>query len=245
MYFESGDHWGFDHVPSQLDTRDGIDEAGATDGDDTLTSLDGQGPLSSFSAIVYAQDQTGVDYNDQLALAAADPATGVAVWRNDDDTMSSEPAYIVGVSAESPTGGPMLSVSWEFGGFALDPLDPAASAADREALAAAYISVLVPVGTELVRGNCNGDGAGVNIADAIYLLGFLFPGPGGPNPIACRDACDANDDGMLNIADAIALLASLFGSPAIPLPLPNSASGCGLDPTDADPLDCGTAPGGC
>lgn len=246
MYFESGDHWGFAHVPSLLDGRDGINPASTADGNDTLTSLDGQGPLASYSAVVYSQDQAGVDYNDQLVLAAAaEPATGVAIWRNDDDTMSGEPNFIVGVLAQNPVGGRMLSCSFEFGGFGLDPLNPSASDPLREALAADYVGILAPVGTPFVRGNCNADLAGVNIADAIHLLGFLFPGPGGPNPITCRDACDSNDDGGINIADAISLLASLFGSPAVPLPSPNTTDGCGLDPTGADPLDCATAPGGC
>jgi len=245
MYFESGDHWAFAHEASLLDARDGIDETGSVDGNDTLTSLDGQGPLSALSAIVYSQDQAGVDYNDQLALSTTDPATGQAIWRNDDDTMTLEPDSIVGVLATSPTGGRMVSSSWEFGGFALDPLNPSASDPAREDLAAEYVGILVPTGTPFIRGNCNADLAGVNIADAVFVLGFLFPGPGGPNAITCSDACDANDDGGLNIADAVSMLASLFGSPAVPLPAPNAASGCGLDPTDADPLDCATAPGGC
>ncbi|MGE3965802.1 MAG: proprotein convertase P-domain-containing protein [Planctomycetota bacterium] len=87
-----------------------------------------------------------------------------------------------------------------------------------------------------IRGNCNGLDAGVNIADAVYLLGNLFPGAGTPNVLNCRDACDANDDGNINIADAVALLGSLFGSPAVPLPAPNGS--CGADPTNGDALDC-------
>jgi len=103
--------------------------------------------------------------------------------------------------------------------------------------------VVVP--TEFVRGNSNGLDDQVNIADAVYLLGHLFPSPGNPpNVLNCFDAGDANDDGAINIADAVALLGSLFGSPAVPLPLPNTASGCGEDPT-ADSLDCATATPGC
>lgn len=98
---------------------------------------------------------------------------------------------------------------------------------------------------EFIRGNCNGLDAGVNIADAVYLLGFLFPGGGTPNVLPCRDACDSNDDGNLNIADAVALLGSLFGSPATPLPAPNAAGGCGPDPTPMDALDCATNPPSC
>lgn len=83
------------------------------------------------------------------------------------------------------------------------------------------------------RGDCNDDGSR-DIADAIAVLGYLFPGAGGPVVLPCEDACDGNDDGSLNVADAIAVLNSLFGSPAVPLPPP---SACGPDPT-ADSLIC-------
>jgi len=90
---------------------------------------------------------------------------------------------------------------------------------------------------DFVRGECNGD-AQVNIADAVMLLGFLFPA-GTPPSLDCRDACDANDDGQLNIADVVALLSSLFGSPSMPLPPPTT---CGVDPV-VDALECVTSVG--
>lgn len=87
------------------------------------------------------------------------------------------------------------------------------------------------------RGDCNSDGQ-LNIADAVWFLANLFPGAGGPNRLACLDACDGNDDGLLNIADAVVLLSSLFGSPAAPLPAP--FPGCGTDPS-RDALSCATS----
>ena len=87
-----------------------------------------------------------------------------------------------------------------------------------------------PGGPEFQRGDTNDDG-NVNIADAIYLLGNLFP-TGAPNVLGCLDAADCNADSSLNIADAIALLAALFGAPPAPLPAPYP--GCG----DADLLGC-------
>lgn len=90
---------------------------------------------------------------------------------------------------------------------------------------------------EFIRGACNGDSM-INIADAITLLGFLFPGGGTPVTLLCLDACDANDDGSIDIADAVALLNSLFGSPAVPLPEPSS--GCGPD-VGVDMLTCDTS----
>jgi len=93
-----------------------------------------------------------------------------------------------------------------------------------------------------VRGNCNGLDASVNIADAIYLLGYLFPGAGTPNPLGCLDACDTNNDLGLNIADAVTLLSFLF-SGGIPLPPPNPATGCG--PDTGGSLGCNTSPPPC
>ena len=80
------------------------------------------------------------------------------------------------------------------------------------------------------RGDGNQD-AQLNIADAIFLLGYLFGG--GPAP-ACLDSADSNDDGKLDVADAISLLGYLFGG-AQTLPPPFET--CGQDPTD-DELDC-------
>jgi hypothetical protein len=82
------------------------------------------------------------------------------------------------------------------------------------------------------RGDVNADG-GLNIADAIAALGYVFGGAEAP---ACLDACDANDDGAVNVADAITILGHLFGDgSALPPPWP----GCGGDPT-ADVLTCGS-----
>ena len=95
----------------------------------------------------------------------------------------------------------------------------------------------IVLGGGFQRGECNSDGS-VNIADAITLLGFLFPGTT-PIVITCEDACDGNDDGGLNIADAIFLLNSLFGSQILPEP-----TTCGEDPTMGDALGCDVS-GGC
>ncbi len=80
------------------------------------------------------------------------------------------------------------------------------------------------------RGDCNIDGS-INVADAVYILSYLFAG--GDEP-ACKDAVDANDDGTINLADAVQVLAHLFaGSGDLAPPFDE----CGTDPTD-DALDC-------
>ncbi len=81
------------------------------------------------------------------------------------------------------------------------------------------------------RGDVNVD-AGVNIADAIKLLGHLFAHE--PAPL-CRDAADANDDGQLNIADAIKILGYLFTHGPMPDP---GAINCGPDPTPDQFPEC-------
>ncbi|MEM7163898.1 MAG: hypothetical protein AAF581_00455 [Planctomycetota bacterium] len=87
---------------------------------------------------------------------------------------------------------------------------------------------------QFVRGDCNVDNA-LNIADPVFLLGFLFPGPSGSNVLTCLDSCDANDDGALNIADSVALLSALFTGGMIPGP-----NTCGVDVDNSDSLDCAT-----
>ena len=89
-----------------------------------------------------------------------------------------------------------------------------------------------PPGTQFVRGDANNDG-GVNIADAIFLLGQLFIS--GSPTTTCDDSTDFNDDASVNIADAIFLLSALFTPTGTPPPAPNPD--CGDDPT-MDSLDC-------
>lgn len=89
---------------------------------------------------------------------------------------------------------------------------------------------LVPGTGGFVRGDCNGSG-GVDVADSIQLLSFLFRSAG---PLSCDDACDVNNDGSLDVGDAIFSLTFLFGNgpaPASPFPF------CG-DDSDLDSLDC-------
>ena len=82
-----------------------------------------------------------------------------------------------------------------------------------------------------IRGDATYDQS-VNIADAIFLLEYLFSG--GVFTV-CPDAADTNDDGTINIGDAINLLNYLFaGGETIPYPYP----GYGLDPTQDSLGDC-------
>ena len=62
-----------------------------------------------------------------------------------------------------------------------------------------------------ICGDAASDGA-INVADAVYLINYIFKG--GPPP-AIPDAGDANCDGSTNIADAVYLIDHVFqGGPA-------------------------------
>jgi hypothetical protein len=63
-----------------------------------------------------------------------------------------------------------------------------------------------------VRGDCNANRGVVDLSDSVELFTHLFISQ---RPIACSDACDANDDGRLDISDGIYILSFLFtGGPA-------------------------------
>ena len=81
------------------------------------------------------------------------------------------------------------------------------------------------------RGDTRADG-NVQLSDAVTLLQHLFFGS--PATLACADAADADDNGVLTIGDASTILGFLFTS-GRPLPAPFSA--CGGDPT-GDSLGC-------
>jgi len=81
------------------------------------------------------------------------------------------------------------------------------------------------------RGDANQTGD-LNIADALFTLGWLFTNGQAP---ACEDAADANDDGRVDISDPMTVLGFLFlGGVTLPPP----AAAPGVDPT-ADSLACG------
>jgi outer membrane protein assembly factor BamB len=56
------------------------------------------------------------------------------------------------------------------------------------------------------RGDANGDG-GIDIADVVYLINYLFTDGPAPQPL---EAADANSDGVVDIADAVYLINYLF-----------------------------------
>jgi hypothetical protein len=59
---------------------------------------------------------------------------------------------------------------------------------------------------EQLIGDANGDGE-INLADAVYLVNYLFIGGPPPDPL---EAGDANCDGEVNLADAVYIVNYLF-----------------------------------
>ena len=81
------------------------------------------------------------------------------------------------------------------------------------------------------RGDSNGDSF-VNLADAIFLIQYLFNASTEP---PCLEAGDANDDQFLDVSDSIFLINYFFLDGAAP-PAPFPA--CGTDPNGASGLPC-------
>ncbi|MFQ5655531.1 MAG: hypothetical protein ACE5GW_12480, partial [Planctomycetota bacterium] len=206
LYFEGGDHWGFGHVVSAMDDRDGILDA--FDGNDTFTAMDGLDSgagldMSAHQDVIYLQDQALSDWTDQITVATTEPEVNIAgaIWQLDD---ALGVPYVTGVAADTTTGADMVSASWEFGGYANG------DAAAQQALVTEYAGYLgggPPPGIPFIRADANGD-LSVNIADPVNMLSVLFV-PGTP-PLGCDDAGDANSDLAFNIGDPVYVLSSLF-----------------------------------
>jgi hypothetical protein len=85
---------------------------------------------------------------------------------------------------------------------------------------------------DFVRGDVDGSGGPLDLADALQVIGFMFLAS--PASLPCLDAADANDSGRVDIADGIYVLDFLFlGGMPPPPPFP----ACGTDPT-GDELSC-------
>lgn len=109
----------------------------------------------------------------------------------------------------------------------LDPMCSSACASDGCILGPIFDACA----TTYVTGDNNDDG-GVDVADAVTLLGQLFVP--GTDPSTCVAAGDANGDDTVDISDGIYLLSFLFvpGSPSPASPFPD----CG--PADPGGLGC-------
>lgn len=93
-----------------------------------------------------------------------------------------------------------------------------------------------PSNRDFFRGDANSDCA-LNIADAVFILNFLFTETQRPT---CMDAADTDDTGVVDLTDAVYLLTYLFlGTEPPPQPGPHEAN---VDPTCDDDLPRCVAP---
>ena len=79
-------------------------------------------------------------------------------------------------------------------------------------------------------GDANSDG-GVDLADAITILGYQFQGKDRP---VCFKAADANNDGGVNLADAITVLNYQFQSGSLTAPDGTALGSC----VECSPIGC-------
>jgi PKD repeat protein len=149
---------------------------------------------------------------------------------------------------DTSTGGTVQSWLWDFGdGETSDDRNPVHvydaegayavslqvfgfSASDIE-VKPGHIRVGI-TGAEIFRRGDSNDDDRVDIADAIFILNYLFLGTGTPN---CEDAMDIDDGGSVDLTDAVRLLNFLFAGgvrPEPPYPDPGS------DPTEDDLSEC-------
>ena len=68
-------------------------------------------------------------------------------------------------------------------------------------------------GLDFLRGDTNNDGK-ISLSDPIHLMQFIVRG----RPVACLDAGDFDDSGLLDVTDAVLMLTFLFLDGAVPPP---------------------------
>jgi hypothetical protein len=179
---------------------------------------------------------------DYTATVLADDDSGDAIWYTITATQTAggDAVLVFGPDRDNTTTFELTAGTWSIGAEVSDHCGPAAG----DAVCTPVVVVVEGAGgVPFVRGDADASG-GINITDAIFLLGYLFQGTAAPT---CLDAADVDGIGANapNITDAIFLLGYLFqGTGGPPEPAPSSAAyvpgDCGLDPADDDGMGCET-----
>ena len=123
-----------------------------------------------------------------------------------------EPEYL------PPGSGPILAIvfrvaDWTAGAttIALDGFDPTYPGLTGDGFEYTPEVVSGTVTISYLCGNANGDGD-ISVADAVFIINFVFKGGPAPEPI---ESGDADFDGSTNLADAVYLVNYIFrGGPA-------------------------------
>ena len=141
------------------------------------------------------QAETGTPYSVQLQGSGG---TGSKTWVDRDNSLA-------GSGLDLSAGGLLSGTPASAGDIAL--VIKVADAVGSQAEKPFTLSIVDPY----VCGDANGDDA-ANLADAVYLISYIFKGGDAPAPI---EAGDANCDSITNLADAVYLVNYVFnGGPA-------------------------------
>ena len=170
----------------------------------------------------------------KVDIHSADPAQGIAIGGFGSYKVGGEVAVVDAMELELSVGDVRGAILAQDLGIAVAPfpkIDAQLSHLNPATVFSVYSLHLIaepsggpPQDMPFRRGDSNGDG-GVDISDAVALLGFLFLGVSLPD---CLDARDCNGDRSVDVTDAISKLTYLFlEGPPPPGPGPDR---CGEDP---------------
>ncbi len=132
----------------------------------------------------------GDPYSEQLISSGG---TGSKIWSDRDGDLSGTGLTLspAGLLSGTPTSSGLIE-------FTARVDDGIGSSAEKPL----SVEVLAPY----VCGDANGDGD-TNVADAVYIINYVFKGGPGPDPYCVGDS---NGDGDVNVADAVYLIAYVF-----------------------------------
>jgi len=138
----------------------------------------------------------GQPYSQQLTASGG---TGARTWQDTDGALSGTGLVLLssGLLAGTPTVGGTID-------FVARVTDAVGASTDKP--------LPLAVNGPYECGDGNGDGD-VNVADAVYVINFVFRGGAAPDPF---DAGDANCDGQVNVGDAVYVVNYVFRSGPAP-----------------------------
>lgn len=164
-----------------------IDQIGA--GDESALGLTVNDVVDITTSTV-AEAEAGTPYSQQLVSTGG---TGTITWTDRDNDLDG--TGLVLSAGGLLSGTPLAAGDIFFTARAAD----AVGSVDEAALS---VTVVWP----FVCGDANGDEE-INVADAVFMIGYVFKGGPAPDPV---EAGDANCDGDSNVADGVYIINFVF-----------------------------------